>query len=360
MSIIDLKLPNAILKALRLPQNNLRRDQLRVLKKLLKKARFTSFGQQYRFDEILLSKHPGKKFQELVPTFNYNKIYNEWWHKTIKGQSDICWPGKIKYYALSSGTSEAASKYLPITNDLLKGNRVVMFKQLLTLRNYHDLPVKSIGKGWLMIGGSTDLQKGPGYYSGDLSGITAKKVPFWFTPFYKPGKKIAQTKDWSKKIEMVVEEAKNWDIGFVVGVPAWIQLCMEKIIERYDLKTIHDIWPNLAFFVHGGVSFEPYRKGFEKLLGKPLIYIETYLASEGFLAYQDRQNEQGMKLVLNDHIFFEFVPFDDIKPRGQVTKEVEAVRIEIERRERKEKEEREKQELREANKKLKKKNLLSF
>ena len=115
MSIIDLKLPNAILKALRLPQNNLRRDQLRVLKKLLKKARFTSFGQQYRFDEILLSKHPGKKFQELVPTFNYNKIYNEWWHKTIKGQSDICWPGKIKYYALSSGTSESASKYIPIS-----------------------------------------------------------------------------------------------------------------------------------------------------------------------------------------------------------------------------------------------------
>ncbi|WP_430895010.1 MULTISPECIES: GH3 family domain-containing protein [unclassified Paraflavitalea] len=311
MALIELSLPNSIAKALRLPPKSPRRQQLKVLKKLLKKARFTEFGQAYHFDEILLNKHIGIKFQQLVPTYDYSKIYKDWWHKTLEGSSDVCWPGKIKYYALSSGTSEAASKYIPITNDLLKGNRVVMIKQLLSLRNYQDLPMKSIGKGWLMIGGSTDLQKGEGYYSGDLSGITAKKAPFWFSPFYKPGKKIAKTKDWTSKIEMIIEEAPNWDIGFVVGVPAWIQLVMEKIIERYNLKTIHDIWPNLAFFVHGGVSFEPYKKGFEKLLGKPLIYIETYLASEGFLAYQDRQGVTSMRLVLNDHIYFEFVPFDD-------------------------------------------------
>lgn len=329
MALIEFSLPASLAKALRLPTNSPRRQQLKVLRKLLKKARFTEFGQAYHFDEVLLAKHPGKRFQQLVPTYDYNKIYKEWWHRTLEGHSDVCWPGKIKYYALSSGTSEAASKYIPITNDLLRGNRTVMVKQLFTLRTYHDLPVKSIGKGWLMIGGSTDLQKGPGYYAGDLSGITAKKVPFWFTPFYKPGKKIARTKDWSKKIEMVIEEAKNWDIGFVVGVPAWIQLCMEKIIERYELKTIHDIWPNLAFFVHGGVSFEPYKKGFEKLLGKPLIYIETYLASEGFLAYQDRQNAHGMKLVLNEHIFFEFVPFDDnhFDQEGNILPDAEALMI---------------------------------
>lgn len=312
MALIELSLPASIAKALRLPTKSPRRQQLKVLRKLLKKARFTEFGQKFQFDEILLSRHPGKKFQQHVPTNDYNTIYRDWWYKTLEGKSDVCWPGKIKYYALSSGTSEAASKYIPITNDLLRGNRVAMIKQLFTLRTYNDIPVKSIGKGWLMIGGSTDLQKGPGYYAGDLSGITAKKVPFWFTPFYKPGKEIAKTKDWDKKIQMVIEEAPNWDIGFVVGVPAWIQLCMEKIIERYKVNSIHDIWPNLAFFVHGGVSFEPYKKGFEKLLGKPLTYIETYLASEGFLAYQDRQHANGMKLVLNEHIFFEFVPFDDI------------------------------------------------
>jgi GH3 auxin-responsive promoter len=311
MALFEISLPASIARALRLPVKSPLRQQLKVLKKLLKKARFTEFGQEYRFDEILLSRHAGKKFQQLVPTYDYNKIYKDWWHKTLEGHGDICWPGKIKYYALSSGTSEAASKYIPITNDLLKGNKNIMFKQFLSLRTYHDIPVKSIGKGWLMIGGTTDLQKSSGYYAGDLSGITAKKVPFWFTPFYKPGRKIARTKDWSKKIELVVEEAHKWDIGFVVGVPAWIQLCMEKIIEKYKLNNIHELWPNLAFFVHGGVSFEPYKKGFEKLLGKPLTYIETYLASEGFLAYQDRQNAPGMRLSLNEHIFFEFVPFTD-------------------------------------------------
>jgi len=311
MAIIDIKLPKTIAKALRLPENNPRRQQINVLKKLLRKARFKKFEQQYRFDEILMSKHPGKKFQELVPTFNYNSIYKNWWHKSLEGQPDVCWPGKIKYYALSSGTSEAASKYIPITNDLLRGNKMVMIRQLLSLRGYEGIPVKSIGKGWLTLGGSTDLQKGSGYYAGDLSGITQKKAPFWFQPFYKPGKKIAKQKDWNKKLEEIVNKAPQWDIGFIVGVPAWIQMLMEMVIEKYQLKTIHDMWPNLAFFVHGGVSFEPYKKGFEKLLGKPITYIETHLAREGFIAYQDRQNMNCMKLVTNQHIFLEFVPFDD-------------------------------------------------
>lgn len=310
MAIIDINLPQSISKTLRLQQNDPPRQQLRVLKKLLHKSRFTEFGQQFRFDEILLQQDVIKKFQELVPIYNYSKIYKDWWHRTLEGKPDVCWPGKIKYYALSSGTSEAASKYIPITADLLKGNRVVMIKQILSLRNYSDIPVRSIGKGWLMLGGSTALQKGAGFYAGDLSGITAKKVPFWFQPFYKPGKKIARQRNWTRKLKEVVRKAPEWDIGFIVGVPAWIQMCMEMIIETYKLNNIHDIWPNLAFFVHGGVSFQPYKKGFEKLLGKPLTYVETYLASEGFLAYQDRPNSKGMRLVTNEHIFHEFIPFD--------------------------------------------------
>ncbi len=311
MSIFDIKLPKSILKALHLPENNPRRQQRKVLSKLLRKARFTEFGQQYLFDDILVAKDLAKRFQELVPTYNYTSIYNEWWHKTLEGKPDICWPGKIKYYALSSGTSESASKYIPITNDLLSGNKIVMIKQLLSLRNYTHLPLGSIGKGWLTLGGSTDLQKNAGYYAGDLSGITAKKSPFWFQPFYKPGRKIAKERDWNKKLEDIVAKAPEWDIGFIVGVPAWVQMCTEMIVERYNLSNIHEMWPNLAFYVHGGVSFEPYKKGFEKLLGKPLIYIETYLASEGFIAYQCRPHSLGMKLVTNEHIFMEFVPFDE-------------------------------------------------
>ncbi len=312
MPIFEINLPKSLTKALGLPPRSPRRSQMRVLKKLLRRARYTEFGQKFGFDQILKSKHVGKVFQQSVPAYNYNKIYNQWWHRSLNGEADITWPGKIKFFALSSGTSESASKYIPITNDLLRGNKVIMIKQLISLFNYKDVPFTSISKGWLTLGGSTDLQKGPGYYAGDLSGITAKKAPFWFQPFYKPGKKIAKEKDWNKKLKEIVEKAPNWDIGFIVGVPAWIQMCIEMVIERYQLNNIHEMWPNLAFFVHGGVSFEPYKLGFEKLLGKPISYIETYLASEGFLAWQDKQNGEGMRLSFNQHIFFEFVPFDEI------------------------------------------------
>ena len=329
MPLFTLQLPNSILKALRLPQNNPRSQQLRVLKKLLKKARFTEFGQQYRFDEILLSKHVGKKFQEQVPVSNYDSIYKAWWNKTMAGTPNVCWPGKIRYYALSSGTSEAASKYLPITTDLLRGNKIAMIKQLLSLRTYENIPLATVGKGWLALGGSTDLQKGAGYFAGDLSGITVKRSPFWFQPFYKPGKKIAREKDWNKKLEEIVEKAPQWDIGFLIGVPAWIQMCMEMVIARYQLKNIHEIWPNLAVFVHGGVHFEPYKKGFEKLLGKPITYIETYLASEGFIAYQDKQYAKGMRLVTSEHLFLEFVPFNEqnFTANGDLVNNPEALMI---------------------------------
>jgi hypothetical protein len=313
MAIFDIRLPKSIAKALNIPLSDPRRQQIKVLKKLLKKARFTQFGQQYKFDEILLSRHPGKRFQQLVPTYNYSKLYEAWWYKTLEGVPDVCWPGVINFFALSSGTSEASSKYIPITKDLIRSNTITSFKQLLSLTKYAHIPRSSIGKGWLMLGGSTQLQKGPTYYAGDLSGIQQKNIPFWFMGLglYKPGKKIAKEKDWAKKLDEIVENAPNWDIGFIVGVPAWLQLCIEKIIERYKLNNIHELWPNLAFYVHGGVAMEPYKKGFQKLLGKPITYIETYLASEGFLAYQNRQGTSGMHLALNNNIFFEFVPFDD-------------------------------------------------
>lgn len=312
-TIIDIKLPRAIAAALRIPPNDPQRQQVKVLKKLLKKARFTEFGQKYLFDEVLLSREPGKKFQELVPAHDYSKIYEEWWKKTLEGVPDVTWPGKIKYYALSSGTSEAASKYIPVTREMLRSNTINYIKQLISLlRNYEDVNRRAMTKGFLMLGGATDLQKGKaGWYAGDLSGILAKKRPFWFQTFYKPGGRIAAIKDWNQKLNEIVEHAKEWDIGYIVGVPAWCQMCMEMVIEHYKLNNIHEIWPNFGFFVHGGVAFEPYKKGFERLLAKPIIYIENYLSSEGFIGYKTREHAQGMQLILDNNIFFEFVPFDD-------------------------------------------------
>jgi len=313
MAIFDITIPKSIARAFNIPLRDPRSQQIKVLKKLLKKARFTQFGQEYNFDDILLSKHPGKKFQQLVPTYNYDKLYKAWWHKTLEGTPDVCWPGVIKFFALSSGTSEASSKYIPVTKELIRSNTITSLKQVVSLSKYENVPKSAIGRGWLMLGGSTQLQKGPTYYAGDLSGIQQKNIPFWFQGLglYKPGKKIAKEQDWAKKLDEIVEMAPNWDIGFIIGVPAWLQLLIEKIIEKYKLNNIHEMWPNLAFYVHGGVAMEPYKKGFEKLMGKPITYIETYLASEGFLAYQSRQDTKGMQLNFNSNIFFEFVPFDD-------------------------------------------------
>lgn len=330
MALIDIKLPRSIAQALNIPLSSPRRQQLKVLKKLLRKARFTEFGQEYMFDEILLTRHVGKMFQEAVPTYDYSKIFKEWWYKTLEGKPDICWPGVIKLFALSSGTSESASKYIPITKDLIRSNNITSIRHLLTLATYTNVKKRaSVSKGWLMLGGSTQLQKSATYYAGDLSGIQAKNLPFWFQSLYKPGKKIAKEKDWSKKLDEIVEKAPEWDISILVGVPAWVQLCVEKIIERYDLKHIHEMWPNLAIYVHGGVAMEPYKRGFKKLLGKPITYIETYLASEGFLAYQNRQDSKGLKLVLNNNIFFEFVPFDDqnFDSEGNMVKNPKALMI---------------------------------
>ena len=250
------------------------RVQERTLKKLLKKAANTSFGEQFYFYDLLKEKDIVSSFKANVPVFDYNSIYKNWWYRCLNGEPYICWPGSVKYFALSSGTSEASSKYIPVTNSMLKAIKRTSIKQIFSLAQY-DFPNDFFQKGILMLGGSTHLHYNGTYYEGDLSGITTKNIPFWFEHFYKPGKRISKERDWNTKLDEIVKNAKNWDIGVICGVPAWLQILLERIIVYYNVKTIHDIWPNLSIYVHGGVSFAPYKKGFDKLLSKPLVYIET-------------------------------------------------------------------------------------
>ena len=283
--------------------------QSRELKKLLRKASTTAFGEHFEFGEMLRSNNLIMQFQQRVPLYDYNTIFREWWYRSLNGEPFVCWPGRVKYFALSSGTSEASSKYIPVTSDMLRAIKKTSTRQIFSLARY-DFPKSFFEKGILMLGGSTHLQFNGTYYEGDLSGITTKNIPFWFEHFYKPGKRISRERDWPTKLDEIVRKAKDWDIGVIVGVPAWWQILIEKIIDHYELKDIHEIWPNLSIFVHGGVAFTPYLKGFEKLMGKPLTYIETYLASEGFIAFQTRPHTNGMQLVLNNGLFYEFVPFN--------------------------------------------------
>lgn len=287
------------------------RQQQETLIKLLLKAKDTAFGHHYHFDKILKSNNIVRSFQENVPTHDYSKIYKEWWYRTLNGEPFVCWPGYTKYFALSSGTSEASSKYIPVTKDMLKAIQRGAIRQILSTAHF-NLPPELYQKGILMIGGSTHLNYNGTYFAGDLSGITTGNIPFWFQHHYKPGKKISGYKDWNIKLNEMMLNAHKWDIGIIAGVPAWIQILMEKIIDHYKLNSIHDIWPNFKIYVHGGVAIHPYKPSLKKMFSKEVIFIDTYMASEGFIAYEETPNElQAMKMILNNGIFFEFVPFNE-------------------------------------------------
>ena len=241
--------------------------QNKELTKLLKRASSTAFGECYHFDRILQSDDIFNAFRENVPIFDYNSMYKNWWFRALNGETFVSWPGKVKYFALSSGTSEASSKFIPITNNMLSSIKKASLRQILAATKY-DFPLDFYDKGFLMIGGSTHLQYNGTYYSGDLSGISAAKLPFWFEYFYKPGRKISKTTDWNTKLDEMVKKAPSW-------------------------------------------AFAPYEKSFEKLFGKPVVYSESYLASEGYIAYQVDLNKRIMQLIVDNGIYYEFVPFNE-------------------------------------------------
>jgi len=287
-----------------------RQYQLQVLHRLLEKAKHTQFGRHYKFQELLDSPNFMTQYRARIPVHNYNKMHAEWWYKCLEGVENVSWPEKIKYFALSSGTSESASKHIPVTRDMLRTVKKVGVKQLYSMVNF-NIPPKSFEKGILMLGGTTSLYEKGDYYEGDMSGIQAKNIPRWFRRFYKPGGRISKKPNWEQRIKLIVRKAPQWDVGTVCGVPAWVQIVLEEIIKYHGVKNIHEIWPNLAIYIHGGVSFEPYRESFQKLLGKPITFIETYMASEGSFGFQARPGTKGIKLVLNAGIFFEFIPFNE-------------------------------------------------
>lgn len=312
MSIISqiVKQGNKIRKQLGIPQPNKIKQQQLVLRKLLERAMFTEFGRKYNFEKIVLNHELEKAFKEEVPIHNYIDI-KPWWERARAGERNITWVGKIKYFALSSGTSDGGTKYVPLSNSMLKAIRRGGVRQILRVSRAKKSPLEVVTKHSLVITGSTTLNYDGVAYTGDLSGISMGNQPIWFEQFSKPESDILAKNSWQEKIDAIVEQAPHWDIGSVAGVPAWVQIIFERIISHHHLKTIHDIWPNLNVYIHGGVAIEPYKKSLEKLFGREVMYMETYLASEGFLAYQHESHNKGMRLFLNNGIYFEFIPFNE-------------------------------------------------
>lgn len=249
------------------------KEQHQVLRKLLNKAKHTAFGKRYGFQEILAHESLVQAFQLAVPIFDYDKLYNEWWHHLLAGHQNVTWPGGQSYFAISSGTT-SNSKYIPVTEDMLEAIRRAGIQQITSLRNF-DLPPSFFEKQILMLGSSSNLIQKDDHLEGEISGISAANIPFWFRKFYKPGNEIASLDNWEQKIRQIAKRAPDWDIGSITGIPSWTELMLKEIISFNKLKTIHDVWPNLEVYTSGGVAFEPYRKSFEKLVARPLVYIDT-------------------------------------------------------------------------------------
>lgn len=284
-------------------------NQKKVLRKLLEKAKSTAFGKYYGFQKILDSEDTEKAFQEQIPYFDYHQMQEQWWYKLHEGLEDISWPGKPSYYALSSGTTGKTSKRIPVTNEMIEAIRQAGIKQVTALANF-DMPSGFFEKEIMMLGSSTNLQEKDGHLEGEISGISASNIPFWFQGYYKPGKEIAQIDDWDERVKSIAENAKNWDIGALSGIPSWMELMLKEVISYHNVGNIHEVWPNLQVYTSGGVAFEPYEKSFQALMEKPITVIDTYLTSEGFLACQMRPETSAMQLITDNGIYFEFVPFE--------------------------------------------------
>lgn len=281
------------------------------LLKLLSKARNTQFGREHNFAEL----RSVSDFQKNVPLRTYDDFWNQYWKVNFPIIENITWPEKYTFFAVSSGTSTGTTKYLPISQQMLKSNT----KAGLDVLCWHiaNKPTSKIFSGKnFMLGGSTNLvREADGVFSGDLSGLTVKEIPWWIKPWYFPPKDLALISDWEDKIDKIGKASLSERITMLGGVPSWMLIFIDKLakeVSNFDGK-LNSIYPNLELLIHGGVNFAPYYDQFRQLLDNTNIDLrEVYPASEGFIALADREYQQGMRLMLDNEIFFEFVPLEEL------------------------------------------------
>ncbi len=294
------------------------------LRLLLEKARDTAFGKYYGFDEMLRHDNVIEAFRKEVPLHTYESI-QPWWERQ-QALPDITWPGRPGFFARSSGTTGKSSKQIPITDDFLQSMRDVGRSMIESLPRF-DLPEHLFESEILMLSSSANLDQNiRGQREGEISGINVSNFPGWYDMFYRPGKEIAAIDDWDERIARIVEEAPGWNIGAIAGIPSWVLLMLQEIVKGHQLESIHDIWPNLTVYASGGVAFDTYREDFEKLFDREVIILDTYLASEGFVAYTARPHTMAMQLATAHGYFFEFIPFDErgVDETGNVLENAES------------------------------------
>ncbi|MCV9389390.1 GH3 auxin-responsive promoter family protein [Reichenbachiella ulvae] len=277
--------------------------QNKILKSIVEKARHTQFGEDHGFDQI--SNY--EDFKKAVPIVDYEglKYYIE---KIKQGEKDVLWPGLPAYFAKTSGTT-SGTKYIPITKDSIPNHINSARNALLT---YVHNSGKSIflDKKLIFLSGSPILTQTSGIHTGRLSGIVNHHVPGYLRSNQMPSYETNCMEDWEAKVDQIVEETLNEDMSLISGIPPWVQMYFDRITEKTG-KAIKDVFPNFSLFVYGGVNFEPYKAKLFDSIGKKIDSVETYPASEGFIAYQDTLDEKGLLLLIDSGIFFEFVPADE-------------------------------------------------
>ncbi|MFC7358008.1 GH3 auxin-responsive promoter family protein [Jejudonia soesokkakensis] len=297
--------------------------QNELLQNLIYKARFTEIGKEFDFSSIKTY----REFAERVPITDYeqNEARIE---RARRGETNIFWPTPIKWFAKSSGTTNSKSKFIPVSDDSLADCHYAASKDLLCmyLNNNSDSQL-FVGKG-LRLGGSKELYNENGTVYGDLSAILIDNMPFWAEYSSTPKNEISLLANWETKMQAIVNETIWENVTSLAGVPSWMLVLLNNVVETTGKDNLFDIWPNLEVYFHGGVSFDPYIEQYNRLLPKDTFrYYEIYNASEGFFAIQDRNANKELLLMLDYGIFYEFIPMDDYGTPSEKVIPLEEVEI---------------------------------
>lgn len=277
--------------------------QQKVLEMLVAKAAQTSFGKDHHFEGI----RSHADFAKHVPVRDYEDL-KPYVEKVVKGEENILWPGKPLYFAKTSGTTSGA-KYIPLTKESMPYH--IEAARNAILHYVHETgKAKFVDGKMIFLQGSPELEEKNGIKFGRLSGIVAHFVPAYLQRNRMPSWETNCIDDWEQKVDAIVEETYNEDMSVISGIPSWVQMYFERL-EKKGHKKVGEIFKNFSLFIYGGVNYEPYRAKFENLIGRKVDSIELFPASEGFFAYQDKQNAKGMLLLLNSGIFYEFIKADE-------------------------------------------------
>jgi hypothetical protein len=288
-------------------KNNPVDAQREVLQDLVTSAQYTEFGRKYNFSELFNI----RKFKQTVPIHDYEDM-KPYIQRIMNGEENILWNTPINWFAKSSGTTSDKSKFIPISEESLQDGHFKAAKDVLTMYyNFNPDSDLLTGKG-LVIGGShTISQVNEEVHYGDLSAVLLQNSPIWAGWIKTPELSIALMDEWEGKIELLAQNTIRENVTSISGVPTWTLVLFRRILEITGKATIAEVWPSLELYMHGGVSFTPYRDQFRKLIGKEINYLESYNASEGFFAAQDNPAEDGMLLFTDHGIFMEFMPIEE-------------------------------------------------